>query len=415
MGWSWKHGAVLRQQWIAGGVTAAHGFAASGVSAGIKRGKKLDLALVVSDAPATAAGVFTTNAVQAAPVQLSRARLRGGRARAVLINSGNANCLTGARGLRDAQALGQDVADALGIHEHHVLLASTGIIGQYLPLQRMRRSIPALIQQADRQGHAQAARAMLTTDTGTKEVAVSDRIGGSVCRLGGMAKGAGMMAPHMATMLCVLTTDVAIDHRLLSELLREAVQDSFNRISIDGEMSTNDSVLILANGRSGVKIPRHSPAATQFGSMLSLATRRLARLLIEDGEGTTCVAYVGVAGARTQAQARGCARQVASSPLVKTMLAGADPNIGRIAAAVGASGAFFDPQKLQIRIGGLGTVVRAGTLRSFDAARARQCLRPRPPVYPAIYIDLHAGGAAAWMLMSDLTEEYVRMNARYST
>ena len=402
-------------KWIRGGVTAAHGFTASGVSAGVKRGRKLDLALVVSDTPATAAGLFTTNTVQAAPVQLSRARLRGGTARAVLVNSGNANCLTGSRGFRDAALLGRDLAHALGCDERQVLLASTGIIGRRLPVQKMRRAIPTLVGQLDRQAHAQAARAILTTDTSMKEVAVSGRIGGRACRLGGMAKGAGMIAPHMATMLCVLTTDVAIDRALLREMLRNAVRASFHHISIDGEMSTNDSVLLLANGRSGVEIRRNSPGAGQFGSMLHGATQRLAHLLVKDGEGATCMAYIGVSGARTAADADACARRVASSPLVKTMLAGADPNMGRVAAAVGASGARFDPKKLEIRIGGLGVVVRGGTVRSFDAARARKWLRPRPPAYPAMYINLHAGRARSWMLTSDLTEEYVRINARYST
>lgn len=400
---------------VAGGVTAAHGFTASGVSAGIKRGRKLDLALVVSETPATSAGVFTTNAVQAAPVQLSKTRLRHGSARAVLINSGNANCLTGARGLRDAITLSRDLANALGTEERQVLLASTGIIGRYLPVGKMRRAMPSLIRSLSPQGHRLAARAILTTDTSTKEVAVAARIGGGMCRLGGMAKGAGMIAPHMATMLCVLTTDVAIDQRLLDELLRKAVDASFHHISIDGDMSTNDSVLLLANGRSGVTIPRRSRAAQQFESMLSFVTQQLAHLLVKDGEGTTCMAYVNVSGARTESEARACACQVASSPLVKTMLAGADPNVGRIAAAVGASGARFDPKKLEIRIGGLGVVVRAGTIRPFDAALARTWLRPQPPVYPTLQINLHAGRAASWMLTSDLTEEYVRINARYST
>jgi len=311
--------------------------------------------------------------------------------------------------------LARDLAVALGMEERQVMLASTGIIGRYLPVQKMHRAIPTLIRSLSHQGHRPAARAILTTDTSTKEVAVADRIGGIMCRLGGMAKGAGMIAPHMATMLCVLTTDAAIDRRLLEELLRRAVDASFNHISIDGDMSTNDSVFLLANGRSGVTIARHSRAAKQFASMLSFVTQRLAHLLVKDGEGTTCMAYVGVSGARTEAEAHACARQVAASPLVKTMLAGADPNVGRIAAAVGASGARFDPKKLEIRIGGLGVVVRAGAIRPFDAALARKWLRPQPPAYPALHINLRAGRAASWMLTSDLTEEYVRINARYST
>lgn len=402
-------------KWIAGGVTAAQGFVASGVSAGIKRGRKFDLALVASDVPSTAAGVFTTNAVQAAPVRISKARLRGGVAQAVLLNSGSANCLTGPAGGRDAERASRRVADALGVEEHRILIASTGLIGTRLPVFKIQRAIPGLVRRLSREGHARAARAMLTTDTRTKEAAVSDRIAGAQCHLGGMAKGAGMVAPRMATMLSVLTTDLGIERDLLSEALRSAAASSFNRISVDGDMSTNDSVFILANGRSGVLVRRNTPAARRFARMLAAVTQRLARLLIQDGEGATCIARIGVRGARTPSEADACARRVAESLLVKTMLAGADPNVGRIAVAVGASGARFDPEKLEIRLGGVGVVVSRGAIKPFDAALARTWLRPRPPLHPSIEINLHAGAARSWMLTSDLTEEYVRINARYST
>ncbi len=402
-------------KWIAGGVTAAQGFLAWGVSAGIKRGRKLDLALVASETPATAVGLFTSNLVQAAPVQLSKARLRGGLARAVLLNSGSANCLTGERGLQDARAISRQVADLLGEEDGRVLVASTGLIGTRLPVPKIRRAIPALVRQLSRDGHARAARAILTTDTRTKEVAVADRVAGARCHLGGMAKGAGMIAPNLATMLCVLTTDAAVDRRLLSELLRGAVAVSFNEITIDGDMSTNDAVFLLANGRSGVTIRRHTREAGQFDRMLSLVTQRLKHLLVQDGEGATCMATIIVDGARTSAEAQGCARRVACSPLVKIMLSGGDPNVGRIAAAVGASGARFDPRKLEIGIGGVGTVVRRGAIQPFNVSAARKALRSRPPVHPAIDIDLHAGRARGRVTTCDLTEEYVRINARYST
>lgn len=407
--------APVQGRWVAGGVTAARGYLAAGVSAGIKRGRKLDLALVVTETPATAVGVFTTNRVRAAPVELSEGRLRSGAGRAVLLNSGCANCLTGPGGLRDAAQLCRWVARELKVAEGYVVMASTGLIGPRLPVAKIRRAIPLLVRSLDRNRHRQAARAMLTTDTVPKEVAVAGRIAGRMCHLGGMAKGAGMIAPRMATMLSVLTTDVAIDQQLLAGLLRGAVESSFNRISVDGEMSTNDSVFMLANGRSGVTVRSGTPEAEELERLLWLVTQRLARLLVQDGEGATTVASIEVQGARSAGEARACARQVASSLLVKTMLAGRDPNVGRIAAAVGASGARFDPGKLEIRIEGLGAVVTRGTLQPFDAAAARKRLQSGPAALPGIQIRLHAGSAQDSMLTCDLTEEYVRINARYAT
>ncbi len=405
----------MAYRWVAGGVTAAQGFRASGVSAGIKRGRKLDLALVVADEPTVAAGVLTTNRVQAAPVMITRMRLRRGKAQAVLLNSGCANCLTGAAGHHDAMRLGQETAKALKVNEQHVLLASTGLIGSRLPVLKMQRAIPTLVRRLSRTGHRQAAQAILTTDTRVKEVAVADRLGGRLVYLGGMAKGSGMVAPHMATMLCVLTTDVAIEQRLLVQLLRRAVDASFHRITVDDQTSTNDMVVILASGRSGVRVKSGSPEARQFGLLLYLVAQRLAHLLIADGEGATRGVYIGVTGARTPSEAEACARAVAGSLLVKTMLVSGDPNMGRVAAAVGASGARFDPQQLEIRLSGVGAVVRHGAIATFDRALATRQLRADGPAWPAIDINLHAGRAQAWRLTCDLTEEYVRINAHYST
>lgn len=398
-------------RWIRGGVTAARGFAASGVSAGIKRNRKPDVALVVSDHPAAAAGVFTRNRVQAAPVLISKARLRRGTAQAVVINSGCANCLTGSVGMSDALEVGRSVARERGLPEAAVLLASTGLIGRRLPVARIVRAVPSLVRQLSREHHEAAAQAILTTDLYPKEAAVEALIDGRRCRLGGMAKGAGMIAPSMATMLSILTTDAAVDRALLHVLLREAVEASFNRITVDGDMSTNDSVFLLAGGRCGVRIRRGTASLRRFAEMLKAVTHRLAYQLVKDGEGATRVATIEVQGARTLHEAETCARQVANSPLVKTMLAGGDPNVGRIAGAVGASGARFDPGKLEILVEGRRVVSRGVAVRVGTSA-TRTLLR-HPHV--AIVVRLQAGRASATMTSCDLTEEYVRINAGYAT
>ena len=323
-------------RWIAGGVTAALGFQASGVSSGIKPSGEPDLALVVSEAPAAAGGVLTKNRVRAAPVLVSQRRLQKGSARAVLINSGCANCLTGAPGTRDALRLSLALARELGIAEDEVLVASTGIIGRRLPVPKVERALPWLVKQLSRAHHTAAAQAILTTDLRVKEAAVETAIQGRPCRIGGMAKGAGMIAPSMATMLCVITTDVAIASGLLRRLLAQAVERTFNRISVDGDMSTNDTVFALASGRSRVSVREGSPVARAFAQRLQAVAERLATLIVKDGEGAGKIAEIRVVGGRTDREAQACARQVAESVLVKTMLAGGDPNVGRIAAAVGA-------------------------------------------------------------------------------
>ena len=398
-------------RWISGGVTAAAGFRASGVSAGLKRSRKPDMALVVSDVPAVCAGTLTTNRIKAAPVVISRQRLKAGRAQAVLLNSGCANCLTGAQGMRDALALSRSTANALGVAERHVLTASTGMIGRRLPVPRMQRMIPELAARLGRRGHHAAALGILTTDTMAKEAAVEGRIGNRLCRLGGMAKGAGMIAPSMATMLCVLTTDVAMEPSLLRRLVREAVEATFNRISVDADMSTNDSVFILANGASGVRIRPNTPAAKQWSAMLQAVCQRLAHLIVKDGEGATRLAMIEVVGARNDPQALRCARQIAGSSLVRTMLAGGDPNVGRVAAAAGASGAWFRPEALEIRIGER-TVVSRGDTIALGKELARRLMSPREL---RVQVDLQAGRGRARMVTCDLTEAYVRLNASYST
>jgi glutamate N-acetyltransferase/amino-acid N-acetyltransferase len=401
----------MSMTWIEGGVTAAAGFVASGAHAGIKRRRKPDLALVAAERTATAAGVLTRNRIQAAPVHLSRARLAAGTAQAVLINSGCANCLTGRAGRADAASLSRAVAQALGMPERQILVASTGLIGTRLPVARVRRAIPRLVAHLSRQGHAEAARAILTTDCGPKEAAVEAVIAGRRVRLGGMAKGAGMIAPSMATMLCVLTTDAAVAPPLLRRLLRQATEETFNRISVDGDMSTNDTVFALASGASGVTVRPGSRDAGRFAAMLRAVAGRLSHAIVQDGEGASRVMEICVTGARTAREAQVCARRVAVSPLVKTMLAGGDPNVGRIAAAAGASAARFDARRLAVWIGDQ-RLIGQGAVQAVSARRLRRLLK-HPEV--TVRIDLGAGRGAGRMLTCDLTAAYVRLNARYAT
>ncbi len=398
-------------RFISGGVTAATGFVAAGASAGIKRSRKPDLSLVMAKQPAVCAAVFTRNRVKAPPVLISQQRAKRGIARGVLLNSGCANCMTGEVGFRDARALSRQVAGLAGVAERDVLIASTGIIGRRLPVPRIQRALPALVKRLRKAGHAEAAAGILTTDTMAKEAAVEARINGRLCRLGGMAKGAGMVAPSMATMLCVLTTDVAVEASLLRMLLRDVVEQTFNRISVDGDMSTNDTVFLLASGQSGVRVRQGTPVERTVRQMLFAVSQRLAHLLVKDGEGATRVATIHVQGAKTEQQAHACARQIATSSLVQTMLASGDPNVGRIAAAAGASGAWFNPDKLEIHIGGT-PVVAHGVARRIGKELAKRILGT-PEV--SIEISLHAGRAEAQMLACDLTKEYVHINAHYTT
>lgn len=398
-------------RWVSGGVTAARGFVASGISAGIKPSRRPDLALILSRYPAAAAAVFTTNRIKAAPVVISQRRLRRGQARAVLINSGCANCLTGEPGLRDALHLSRLIAQGSGFADHEVLLASTGLIGTRLPVARVERAVPRLVGSLSRQQHEEAAWAILTTDRRPKEAAVSVAVRGGTFHVGGMAKGAGMIAPSMATMLCVMTTDVACPQQLLRRLLRQASAATFNRISVDGDMSTNDTVFLLANGRSGVQLRSGASSVPVFAAALQAVAQRLARMLVADGEGASRLMEVVVSGARNAHEARLCARAVTTSPLVKTMLAGGDPNVGRIAAAIGASPARFDPDALEIRIQDR-RVVAKGRVVPLPRSVVRTLLR-RPEVL--VRIDLHAGRAEDRMTTCDFTTEYVRINAGYAT
>ena len=398
-------------RWVSGGVTAPGGFIAAGLNAGIKKSRKPDLSLVVSQERAAAAAVFTVNRVQAAPVLITKSRVAKGSARAIVINSGCANCLTGTPGMVDALAVSRAVSQALDIADGQVLIGSTGIIGRRLPVEKMVRAVPRLVSRLSVRNHEAAAQAILTTDLHIKEAAVEISAGSGSIRIGGMAKGAGMIAPSMATMLCVITTDAAISPALFTQLLRKAVGASFNRISVDGDMSTNDTVFGLANGRSGVVFSSNSALTRRFTHALYAVCKRLALMIVQDGEGATKLMEIEVTGARNEREALSCARQVAFSPLVKTMLAGSDPNVGRIAGAAGASLAQFDPNKLEIHVSGVKTVANGTALDLPNSALRKLLNRPEVPVV----INLHAGKARACMLTCDLTAEYVRINAGYAT
>lgn len=390
-------------------VTAALGFRAAGVAAGIKP-DRLDLALVAADAPCSAAGVFTANLAQAAPVLVSREHLKSGRCRAIVANAGCANAATGAGGLADAREMAALAARAAGCAAEEVVVASTGVIGVRLPMEKLRAGIPAAHAALARDGGALAARAILTTDTKAKEAAASFAVGGVSCTVGGMAKGAGMIAPNLATMLAFFTTDAAVAPTLLRTALAAAVGESLNRITVDGDTSTNDCAVALASGASGA--PRVEAAGVDYDALRAALTevaRQLARMLVQDGEGVTRVAEVRVEGARTTAEADRVARTVAESPLVKTALHGGDPNWGRVLAAVGRAGVPLDVSKVSIFIGDV-HVAEGGAARDYAEQEAAAAMQQDPV---RLRIRLGEGDASGWIWTSDFSHGYVDINAHY--
>jgi glutamate N-acetyltransferase/amino-acid N-acetyltransferase len=394
---------------VSTGVTAPLGFRAAAVAAGIKP-DRLDLALLVADAPCTAAGVFTTNLAKAAPVLVSREHLAGGRARAVVVNAGCANAGTGAAGLADARETAEAVARAVGCPAGEVLVASTGVIGVRLPMERVRAGIAEAARRVSRLGGADAARAIMTTDTKPKEVAVEFAAGDATCVVGGMAKGAGMIAPNMATMLAFFTTDATVEPPLLRRALVEAVGESLNRVTVDGDTSTNDCAILLASGaRPAPAIDREGPDYDAFRRALTEAARRLARMLVRDGEGVTRIAEVRVEGARTADDADRIARTVAESPLVKTALHGGDPNWGRVLAAVGRAGVPLDVDRVSIWIGDV-HVAQGGAACDYVEKTAAAAMQEDPV---RIRIRLGEGEASGWLWTSDFSHGYVDINAHY--
>jgi glutamate N-acetyltransferase/amino-acid N-acetyltransferase len=396
---------------MAGGVATPRGFRASGISAGIKANNGLDLALIVSDAVATAAAVFTTNRALGAPVVVSREHLSrsGGTARAVVVNSGCANACTGDAGIQAARAMAAETAKLLNCPDDQVLVASTGVIGVDLPLQKVIHALPEAFRGlAADQGPA-AARAIMTTDPFPKESAARFTIAGREVTIGAMAKGSGMIEPMMATMLGFVTTDAAVPERLLDRALREAVEDTFNAITVDGECSTNDCVMLLANGAGGGLVDEASYPI--FVEGLTAVCRELALGIVRGGEGATKLVKVTVTGAASPAEARKAAKAIANSPLVKTAIHGGDPNWGRLIAVAGRAGVAFELA---------GAAVTIGTVALFKDGRPHDDAAPQAAEYLkgndlAVGVHLGAGSATSTVWTCDLSAEYVRINADYRT
>lgn len=396
-----------------GGVTAAAGFRSAALHCGIKpRPGALDLALIAADAPAAAAGLFTTNLVQAAPVVVSRTHLErtGGRARAIVVNSGCANACTGARGLADAERMAAETAAALGCLPEHVLVASTGVIGVALDIEAVVSGVRRAAAGLGRKNASDTACAIMTTDPFPKEHAVAVRTSRGSFIVGGTAKGSGMIEPNMATMLAFLTTDAEVPPLLLRQALAAAAYDTFNAITVDGECSTNDCVFALASGASGVAIGEDDYAALVDG--LRAVSHELAIGIVRGGEGATKLVRVRVRDARSTEDARRVARTIANSPLVKTAVHGADPNWGRIVAAAGRSGVRFDVNRATVHVGGI---------RLFEHGLPHDDLAPRAGEHLAgkdidIEVSLGTGGGQdATIWTCDLSAEYVRINGEYRT
>ncbi len=404
---------MQQMHWLEGGITTVPGILASGIAAGIKPSGKKDLALVYSSAPARAAAVFTRNQIKGAPVLVSQEHLRDGRAQAILASSGCANVCTGEQGLKDAREMTRIVGELLRVSPRQVLIAATGVIGQHLPMDKVRAGLPRLVKGLSPQGGRHAAEAILTTDTVPKEAAVRLEVAGRPVTIGGIAKGVGMLEPHLATMFCFMATDAMVAGDALHAVLQRAVDRSFNRITVDGDQSTSDTVAVLANGLAeNASLERGGKGLRQFARGLEALTTRLAKLLVEDGEGATKLVEIRLRGARTRREALLAARSVANSPLVKTALNGGDPNWGRIMMALGKSPARVVGERVAIAIGDEALVERGVQKAGARLDRIREVMGRREY---AITIDLGLGRGEDYVWTCDLSEEYVRINAKYTT
>ena len=387
------------------------GFLFSGISAGIKKDGKRDLGLIYSEVPAQVAGLFTTNAVKAAPVQLDRKRVKKGLCRAIIVNSGNANACTGSLGLRDATKVTSLVAKRLGIDEQLVFPSSTGVIGSRLPIKRIEEGIPRLVDQLSPGGWMNTVEAIMTTDTFPKVEVATCRIKGREVKLCGMVKGAGMIRPNLATMLSFLVTDACIEAPLLQRMLKKAAETSYNRITIDGETSTNDTVLLLANGRADhATLNRMDRDAEVFQSMLSRVCKSLAESVVKDGEGATKFVEILIRGAQNDEDAREAAYAIAHSPLVKTAFFGEDANWGRILCALGHSGVSLDPNRIDVFFDRAPVVKKGMGVGTQAEKKASQILKRRSFKVTA---DLHRGKSQFSLFTTDLSLDYVKINASY--
>ena len=402
---------------IDGGVTAAKGFQAAAAAAGIKYQGRTDMALIYSETPCKAAGTFTTNVVKAAPVKWDRAVVESKKKpQAVVVNSGIANACTGEEGMRYCRETADEAAEILGIERDSVLVGSTGVIGMQLPMDRVRAGIAVLAaaKKPDLASGTAAAQAIMTTDTRKKEAAVTFEIGGKTVTIGGMAKGSGMIHPNMCTMLSFLTTDAKISKKALQKALSEDVEDTYNMISVDGDTSTNDTVLLLANGMAGnEKIRVGTSEYETFKEALHCVNETLAKMMAGDGEGATALFEAKIIGAKTKEQAKTLAKSIVCSNLTKAAIAGHDANWGRILCAMGYSGAEFDPEKVDLYFesaAGKLKIIENGTATDYSEEKATEILS-RPEVTAVADIKEGNEEAAAWGC--DLTHGYIEINADY--
>jgi glutamate N-acetyltransferase/amino-acid N-acetyltransferase len=387
------------------------GFKAAGVASGLKKNGRKDLGIICSEATATVAGVFTRNLVKAAPVLLDQQRIKKGSCRAIVVNSGNANCCTGERGMKDAVRMAQIAAEGISVAEEDVLVASTGVIGAPLPVEKIEAAMPDLIDALSVDGISDFAEAIMTTDTVPKVVSRSGELGGDTFTVTGVAKGAGMIRPDMATMLCFIMTDIQATAEMVQEMLIAAVNRSLNRITVDGDTSTNDTVLLMAGGHSGIEL-MDVKQKDIFQSVLDDVLVRLSKWLIKDGEGATKLVEIVVNGAKSKQDAHKIADTVANSPLFKTALFGEDANWGRILAAVGRAGIPVDPGKIDIFFGSAQMVKKGIGCGTKAEAEATRVLKQDEL---AVTINLNLGRETDAVFTCDFSLDYVKINADYRT
>ncbi len=396
---------------ILGGVTAPTKFVASGVACGIKKHNEKDLAVVLSEREAQCAGVFTENVLAAAPVLVTKKQITQGICRAVVMNSGCANAFTGERGIQDALTMAEVTANSLGIDPDQVAVASTGIIGDYLPMEQVKEGIVRACGRLTDTGGSDAAEAIMTTDTVSKEIALEFSAGANVVRVGGMGKGSGMIAPNMATMLAFITTDLRVDPVSLATSLKKVVSNTFNMISVDGETSTNDMVLALANGASGVEIKEDDSKYPVFEEVLEQVCSNLAKMIVKDGEGATKYVELTVKGAQSKAAAREVGMAIANSVLVKTAFFGEDANLGRIIAAAGHAGVDINPAEVELYFASEKVAAHGGYV-NYDKAKVDRAIRA-DDIEITLIVGKGAGEVTIWT--TDLSHEYIEINSRYTT
>lgn len=394
------------------GVTFAKGFTAAGVKAGIKKSGNLDVAVIYTKTQAVVAGTFTQNKVAAAPVYVSKELVATGTAHAIVANAGCANACTGQQGLDDAHKMAQIAADELGVNADDVIVGSTGVIGVNLPMDKLEAGIKDAVANLSTDGSDNAGRAIITTDTHSKSVTCEFELSGKTVRMGAIAKGSGMIRPNMATMLCYITTDIAIDQALLQKAVSGCVEKSFNMISVDGDMSTNDMVIVLANGEANnAKITEENADYQIFFEKLMMLCTELAKQIAADGEGASKFLTINVKGAKSFADAKTVGMAIANSPLVKTAFFGEDPNWGRVICAVGYSGADMVPEKTVVKFGGI-TIFANGTGATYDEKALAHVMKQKDIV---IDIELNMGQEDATVWSCDLSYEYVKINGEYHT